>query len=58
MALTKRDFVAIAAAIKEVADTPGMDLPTVTTMTSKIADFLQTQNPRFDRGQFIRACLS
>ncbi len=56
--MTKKDYVAIAGAIKAVADTRGMDLPTVTTITSKIADVLQASNPEFDRGRFVRACLS
>ena len=63
--LTKKDFKAVAEIInkhtgRSAAYFNGIHRPEVTQtvqrITDKLADYFTTQNPRFDRSRFMRAC--
>lgn len=62
--MTKKDFVAIAGAIKDARDAlvvPGHPLPPQTTqifdsLSRSLANVCETTNARFDRRRFLSAC--
>lgn len=53
--LTRKDFKAIAEIISETANKAYQTTHTK-NLTEKMADYLATQNPRFDRQKFLIAC--
>jgi len=56
MAMSKKDFVAIAKAIKDARETYGRD-GIVSEYTAKaIAAHCATTNPAFNRARFLTAC--
>ena len=50
--LTKKDFKAVAKNIKNMGWKP----PHQKRIINDLADYFATQNPRFDRSRFMRAC--
>jgi len=58
--MTKKDYEVIAKIIKDVAEakngTPVESLFSI--LTARLANYLETTNPRFDRERFIAACTS
>jgi hypothetical protein len=55
--MSKKDYVLIASAISESRVFAGSDDKNgITLATFSIADKLQRENPRFDRGRFLTAC--
>lgn len=57
--MTRKDYVAIADALHTVKESTVEILgaySTVKLCAIKIADKLQDDNERFDRGRFMRAC--
>jgi len=55
--VTRRDFEAIARAIAASTDTvSGGAMVFKEALVSRLADYLATTNPRFDRGRFYLAC--
>jgi hypothetical protein len=56
--MTKRDFVAIAAAINYVAnaDRQPARLWTLESAANAIAAYCASTNPNFDRARFMEAC--
>ena len=59
--MTRKDFEAIAAAVKEVVDRPlaqeNLEMRVMATaIAGKLADVCAGSNGRFDRGRFLRAC--
>lgn len=53
--MSRKDYEALAAAIADANGEPN-DLETVRDVAEHIADALQADNPRFDRGRFLGAC--
>lgn len=53
--MTKKHFVAIAAAIRENLDSTS-DKDVVEQMARNIANVCASTNGQFDRGRFLRAC--
>lgn len=51
--MTKKDYVLIAQAVAEVGSRGYGDIGPV---AHQIADALATDNPRFDRERFLKAC--
>lgn len=50
-AMTKKDFIMIAAIIKDIGD------PTIRKFVAlKFNDKLRTTNPLYDRAKFMKAC--
>lgn len=49
--MSRKHFRAIADAIRAIGDAGARRRAAIA-----LADLLQTANPRFNRGQFIRAC--
>ena len=60
--LTKKDFKAVAGIIKASIDVTIIYSTTEPNTTIKgniaidLADYFATQNPRFDRNRFMKAC--
>lgn len=56
--MTKRDFEAIAAAIKKQVDNAaGKNAPlALAVLADEIADYCERSNPRFNRHKFLKAC--
>lgn len=54
--MTKKDFVAIAAAIDHAGSFSSEAADTARTIAEMIADHAIQQNPRFDRRRFLKAC--
>jgi hypothetical protein len=59
--MTRKDFEAIAAAMREVREIPSVwqnddTLSGVTLTARKLADVCAGSNGRFDKGRFLRAC--
>lgn len=55
--MSRKDYVAIASAIRSVADSTALHLSDALVLTAeRIADKLQADNPRFDRVKFLTAC--
>jgi len=55
--LTEKDFEEIAGTVKdarEAIDTGGA--PREEYLAVRLADWLEEQNPRFDRDKFLKAC--
>ena len=58
MMMTRKDYVAIAALIKhqrESAERDDIQLG-VEYIADSLAHFFKTDNPRFDRERFLKAC--
>jgi len=53
--MTKKHFIAIAAAIKELRD-DGVTTISIDDMARAIAAVCASCNGQFDRGRFLRAC--
>jgi len=54
--MTKRDFIAIAAAIRGTLDRSAPNLwPGIILLANNIADYCAVANPRFDRERFMDA---
>ncbi len=53
--MTRKDYVLIAAAIKAASAAPGYPERNAFVAFS-LADALATDNPRFDRVRFLKAC--
>ena len=51
--MTRKDYVRLVAAIRDLA--PSVPAEPFGLFVSAIADFLQADNPRFDRERFITA---
>lgn len=50
--MTKKHFEAIAAVLKDAKDaTNGQSY-----IAGRLADYFASQNPRFDKARFLRAC--
>lgn len=60
MAMSRKDFEAIAAAVDSVLSQPSFSpanyLSLKASLVDGLANALSESNPRFDRGRFIRAC--
>lgn len=58
--MTRKDFVAIAEAIKDARDALGfsdsIESRVLDSMAKSIANVCATTNPRFDRSKFLEAC--
>ena len=61
--MTRKDYVAIAAAIRQQAYSPNADINTRNAaegtrehIADDIADAMARDNPRFDRARFLKAC--
>lgn len=55
--MTRKDYVLIAGAIADrMRDADHTQTLTIDAVASRIADALQRDNPRFDRGRFMAAC--
>lgn len=54
MAVTKKDFVAIAACLSKVGSDPATDLATLATVTGALGNVFSELNPRFDLTRFIQ----
>ena len=54
--MTRKDYVAIAAAIAAVRRTAGENFSKVDAVAWALCDVLAADNPRFDRGRFLNAC--
>ena len=55
--MTKKHFIALAAALREVAAHPRNDSATHVACCHAIADAAEAFNPRFDRAKFLKACI-
>lgn len=54
--MTRKDFEAIAHILRvRVEDSDPNDRAVLLLVTSSLAGYLSTTNPRFDRGRFMRA---
>jgi hypothetical protein len=54
--MTRKDFQAIARAFRDTATEPWSDSEELwSELLHKVADYLATTNPRFDRERFLRA---
>ena len=58
--MTRKDFELIAETIRNLSVTTDPLLADAirSTVADQFADALASTNPRFDRGRFIRACVS
>lgn len=57
--MTRKDYEMIAEAIEDaykVCDASNSDTFGVTEAAHALADQFQTDNPRFDRDRFLKAC--
>jgi hypothetical protein len=55
--MTRKDYILIAAAIKYVRDNSGNACErTAALVAVELAMQLATDNPRFDRERFLKAC--
>ena len=57
--MTRKDYEAIAAAIKEVVDSNRWfkgNLGGIQATAKAMADVMAADNPRFDRARFLKAC--
>lgn len=54
--LTKKDFKAVAEIIDYDGDRHYYDRHTCEEIAKQLADYFATQNPRFDRERFMKAC--
>ncbi len=54
--MTRKVYILIAAAINRVVDDRTNDPETTLICCLNIADALATDNPRFDRERFLKAC--
>ena len=59
--MTKKDFEAIAGALKDARDAALTDTPRVIpqifdSLSRTLADVCATTNPRFQRARFLKAC--
>lgn len=54
--MTRKDYVAIAAAIKPLMDARHTDRHVVECVAQNIAMALQRDNARFDKDRFLAAC--
>lgn len=58
--MTRKDYQLIAAVFQKANETltgTGTDRETIiATIADDIADVLATDNPRFDRARFLKAC--
>lgn len=57
--MSRQDYVAIAAAIRNVVDLDPSEVAVATLdlVTLNIANALEKDNPRFDRARFLEAAL-
>jgi hypothetical protein len=53
--LTKKDFIAIARIVAKCHN-KAYGFTATSEFVAKIADYLATKNPAFDRDKFIKAC--
>ncbi len=53
--VTQKDYVAIAEILREEWRVYGYPAPHK-RLTKQFADYFTTQNPRFDRSRFMKAC--
>jgi len=55
--MTRKDYVAIAAAIKNAPWSDGMTEEFIeSAIANAIADVFEQDNARFDRARFLKAC--
>ena len=61
--MTRKDYIAIAAALKAARVTNGTNNPNralylngIANAANRIADAMQADNARFDRARFLAAC--
>jgi hypothetical protein len=57
--MTRKDYVAIAAAIRRIMDSNGrndVEKGAVSDAAHYIADAMRDDNARFDRARFLEAC--
>lgn len=61
--MTKKDYEAIARAIKQSGEHQAVDegycegwQAAVSSVTHRVANVMQADNPRFDRSRFLKAC--
>lgn len=61
MCMSRKNYVAIAAALKQTRDSynPGWNpnlFRALNDASKTLADYLESDNPRFDRARFLTAC--
>lgn len=55
--MTRKHFEAIAALLAEVRkDYPAQGAIIPDAVSSRLADYFEKENPRFDRAKFLTAC--
>ena len=55
-AFSKQHYIALAKIVKEAREGGGHSCEIVNMMAVRLADYLASDNPRFDRAQFATAC--
>ena len=55
--MTKKHFIALAAAMRQVAGLPDTDTETHAICCRAIATVARKDNPRFDYDKFLKACI-
>lgn len=56
MAMTSKDYVAIARAVQNNCDYPENPTDVRPNLIEELANYMATNNPNFCRARFIRAC--
>lgn len=54
--MTKKDYVAVAAAIRAEGEQVGACSMTIACIAARIARVFANDNPNFDRERFLTAC--
>ena len=54
--MTKRDYVLLASALRQVASLPDADRETTIICCKAVATAIACNNTRFDRERFLLAC--
>lgn len=54
--MTKKDYIALAMALRKIGGQPSTDMETLIDCCRAIAGVCETDNPRFSRIRFLQAC--